>query len=504
MVEKSEPGSHPVGRPSAATASPQDAPNGAQTSPAATTEAADAGDSDYAKHLKPRHLQMIAIGGSIGTGLFLSAGGRLAMGGPALAMVYALCGLFAFFMIRALGELTIHRPSSGAFVSYAREFQGEGGAYATGWLFFMDWAVTVMADISAIALYVHFWSVFTPIPKWVLALGALIVVFALNMLSVKVYGEMEFWFALVKVSAIVIFMIVAVVFVVTGHPVQGEPAGFHQITGNGGLFPEGFAPMVTLALGVVFAFGGTEMVGIAAGEAESVREVIPKAVNSVMWRILLFYVGSIILLALVMPYTAYSANESPFVTFFEAIGVPHAGDIMNIVVMTAAASSLNAGLYSTGRTLRSLAMAGSAPKFATRMNKHQVPYGAISITAALGLIGVMINYIYPTDAFDIVMNLAGIGIAGTWMSIMISHWIFVRRAHRGEVERPAYRLFAAPWTNLATLIFLTLIILAMWLQDNVGKATIITFICLAIIMTIAWFGWIRKRVNGEALEGMLE
>ena len=225
----------------------------------------DKADKGYNKALKPRHMQMIAIGGSIGTGLFLGAGGRISMGGPALAFAYALCGLFAFFMIRALGELTIYRPSSGAFVSYAREFQGEGGAYATGWLFFLDWSVTVMADITAVALYVHYWSIFTSIPQWILAFGALAIVFVLNLLSVKVFGELEFWFALIKVAAIVIFMIIAIIFIVTGNSTAGYEPGIQLIRDNGGLFPEGFAPMVTLALGVVFAFGGTENGGAERG-----------------------------------------------------------------------------------------------------------------------------------------------------------------------------------------------------------------------------------------------
>ncbi|WP_143336578.1 amino acid permease [Corynebacterium pacaense] len=463
----------------------------------------DKSDAGYAKAMQPRHLQMIAIGGSIGTGLFLGAGGRLAAGGPALAIVYAVCGFFAFMMVRALGELSIYRPSSGAFVSYAREFMGEKGAYATGWLFFLDWATTVMADITAVALYLHFWSVFVPVPQWLLALVALVLVFTLNMLSVKAFGEFEFWFAMIKVAAILIFMVVAIGFIVTGHAIDGHPAGFGNLVQDGsvydGIFPHGLAPMITLALGVVFAFGGTEMVGVAAGETRDAARIMPKAINSMIWRIALFYVGSVILFTLVMPWTAYSAQESPFVTFFSAIGVPHAGDIMQVVVLTAALSSLNAGLYATGRTLRSMAVAGSGPRFAKRLNRHQVPSGGIIITASLGLIGVLINYVYPTQAFDIVMNLAGIGIAGTWMSIMISHWLFVRKAARGEVERPAYRLPFAPWTNLATIVFLTAIIVFMWFADEIGRPTILLGTGIGIIMVAGWF-LVRKRIDATLLD----
>lgn len=470
------------------------------TEPARTAPIAqDKSDHGYEKQLKPRHIRMIAIGGSIGTGLFLGAGGRLAAGGPSLAFVYAICGIIAFLMVRALGELTIHRPSSGAFVSYAREFMGEKGAYVTGWLFFLDWCTTVMADITAVALYVHFWTIFSSIPQWVIALVALAIVFTMNMLSVKFFGEFEFWFAMIKVAAIVGFMLVAVYFIATGHEVAGNTPGFGTITSHGGWFPNGIAPMVTLALGVVFAFGGTEMVGVAAGEAEDAEKIMPGAVNSMMWRIGLFYVGSVVLFTMLMPWTAYSKAESPFVTFFNAIGVQNAGSIMNLVVLTAALSSLNAGLYATGRTLRSMAVAGSAPAFAARMNRFNVPFGGITITAGLGLIGVLINYVYPSQAFDIVMNLAGIGIAGTWISIMVSHWIFVNKAKQGLYERPKYRLFWAPWTNLATILFLVGVIIMMWFADEIGRPTIGLFAVIALIMVLGWF-LVRDKIDGDVLE----
>ncbi|AZZ43406.1 amino acid permease [Acidipropionibacterium jensenii] len=445
---------------------------------------------------------MIAIGGSIGTGLFLGAGGRLAKGGPALAIAYAICGLFAFIMVRALGELSIHRPSSGAFVSYAREFMGEKGAYITGWLFFLDWATSVMADITAVALYLHFWTFFQPVPQWVLAMIALAVVFTLNMFSVKYFGEAEFWFAAIKVTAIVAFMAVAIWAIVTGHAVGKDHAGLANLTQHGGFFPLGVAPLLTLSLGVIFAFGGTEMVGVAAGEAAEAKKILPKAVNSMILRIFVFYVGSVILMTLVLPWTAYSGDESPFVTFFARIGVPYAGDIMQVVVLTAALSSLNAGLYATGRTLRSMAVAGEAPRMASKLNRHQVPAGGITITASLGLIGVLINYIYPSGAFDIVMNLAGIGIAGTWISILASHVIFVRRARRGDVERPDFRLRGAPVTNIVAIVFLVVVIVSMWFDPGVGRPTIYMFLGVVVLLVIGWFA-VRNRIKGDLLDNIL-
>lgn len=466
-----------------------------------TTGSQDRADEGYAKDLKPRHIQMIAIGGSIGTGLFLGAGGRLSMGGAGLMVAYAVCGIFAFLMVRALGELAIRRPSSGAFVSYAREFLGEKGAYITGWLFFLDWSTTVMADITAVALYVHYWKNLQFIPQWVLALGALILVLVLNLLSVKLFGEAEFWFAAIKVATIIIFMLVAIWAIVVGAPVGDAHAGIANITEHGGFFPEGIAPIFALTLGVVYAFGGTEMVGVAAGEAKEASAILPKAINSMIIRIFVFYVGSVVLMALVLPYTAYSKDESPFVTFFSGIGVPHAGDIIQVVVLTAALSSLNAGLYATGRTLRSMAIAGSAPRVAANLNKHHVPAGGIIITASLGLLGVLLNYLLPADAFDIIMNLAGIGIAGTWGAILVSHLAFLRRVKQGKDTRPDYRMPGAPYTNIAALMFFGIVVLSNVTSAS-GRWTLALFGVVVLLMVAGWFA-VRKRINPTLMEDML-
>ncbi|QUH04268.1 amino acid permease [Saccharopolyspora erythraea] len=458
----------------------------------------DAGDAGYSKSLKTRHINMIAIGGAIGTGLFLGAGGRLATAGPALAIVYAVCGLFAFFVVRSLGELILYRPSSGAFVSYAREFMGEKGAYTAGWMHFLNWSTTGIADITAIALYAHFWAAFTPIPQWVLALIALAIVLSINLVSVKLFGELEFWFAIIKVAALVLFMVVGIFLLVTQHPIDGATPGPQLIADNGGVFPGGVLPMVLIMQGVIFAYAAIELVGVAAGETENPEKVMPKAINSIMWRIALFYVGSVVLLAMLMPWDAYSKAESPFVTVLSHIGVPYAGDVMNLVVLTAAMSSLNSGLYSTGRILRSMSMAGSAPKFTGAMNKNQVPYGGIMLTAAVCVIGVGLNYLVPAEAFEIVLNFASLGILGTWAIIVLSHLLFVRKAQRGEVTRPSYRLPFSPYTEIVTLAFLASVVVLMGF-DEVGRITLMCLPLIVLALVVGWFG-VRKRINTAVLE----
>ena len=339
-------------------------------------------DEGYHKGLKPRQLQMIAIGGAIGTGLFLGAGGRLHNAGPGLFLSYAFCGIFVFLILRALGELVLHRPSSGSFVSYAREFLGEKAAFVAGWMYWLNWAFTAIVDCTAIATYFHYWTSFGSVPQWLIALLALAAVVSINLISVTLFGELEFWAAAIKVLALMTFLVAGTIFLAGRYQIQGQSTGFSVIADNGGLFPAGLFPLVIVMSGVVFAYAAVELVGTAAGETAHPHKIMPRAINSVIARIAVFYVGSLFLLALLLPYTTYKAGESPFVTFFSKIGIEGAGTVMNIVVLTAAFSSLNAGLYSTGRILRSMAMNGSAPKFTAKMSSRGVPYGGIFLTAA--------------------------------------------------------------------------------------------------------------------------
>ncbi|RPE02233.1 L-asparagine permease [Candidatus Pantoea deserta] len=454
-------------------------------------------DTGYHKAMGNRHVQMIAIGGAIGTGLFLGAGGRLQAAGPALALIYLVCGIFSFFILRALGELVLHRPSSGSFVSYAREFLGEKAAYVAGWMYFVNWAMTGIVDITAVALYMHYWGAFGDVPQWVFALGALAIVGTMNMIGVKWFAEMEFWFALVKVLAIAIFLVVGVVFLGTGKPLDGNATGIHLVTDNGGLFPHGLLPALVLVQGVVFAFASIELVGTAAGECKDPETMLPKAINSVIWRIGLFYVGSVVLLVLLLPWNAYQAGQSPFVTFFSKLGVPYVGSIMNIVVLSAALSSLNSGLYSTGRILRSMAMGGSAPKFMSKMSSQQVPYAGILVTIAVYVIGVVLNYYVPSQVFEIVLNVASLGIIASWGFIVICQMRLRKAIKEGKADDVSFKLPGAPVTSWLTLLFLLSVLVLMAFDYPNGTYTIAAIPVLAVILVLGWFG-VRKRVHAIA------
>jgi len=468
------------------------------TAPHVPDAALTAGDNDYHKGLSSRQMQMIAMGGAIGTGLFMGAGGRLADAGPGIVVSYAVCGFFAFLILRALGELVMHRPSTGSFVSYAREFYGEKAAFATGWLYWLNWVMTAIVDITAVALYMGFFGKYVAwigaVPQWVWALAALAVVLALNLISVKAFGEMEFWFALIKVIALVAFLIIGCYFVIFGTPVEGQEVGFSLITGNGGILPNGFMPVLVLMQGVVFSYASIELIGTAAGEAKNPEKVMPKAINTVIIRIAVFYIGSLVLLSLLLPYSAYSSGESPFVTFFGSIGVKGMDVIMNLVVLTAALSSLNAGLYSTGRIMRSMSLNGSAPKFAGRMNKAGVPYGGIVITAVVAVLGVILNAIVPAAAFEIVLNFAAIGIIASWGMIVLCQMALVKSVKRGEQDRPSFRMPWAPVSGWVTLAFLVMVLVMMAFDNPVGTWTVAS---LVIIIPMIIGGWYlcRGRIN---------
>lgn len=450
----------------------------------------------FHKGLGARQIQMIAIGSAIGTGLFLGTGSRLEDAGPSLAIIYAICGFFGYLILRALGELIVHRPSSGSFVSYTREFYGEKAAYVSGWLYWLNWAMTAVADATAIAIYIAWFGQYSDfiatVPQWVVALIVVVVVVALNLVSVKVFGEMEFWFALIKVGALLLFMVVGICFLIFGSP-SGEPTGFSLISQSGGILPNGMLPALIVVQGVVFAYAGIELVGTTSGETQNVKKVIPRAINTVVLRIAVFYVGSVVLLCLLLPYTQYRADESPFVTFFESVGVDYAAPIMQLVVITAAASSMNAGMYSTGRILHSMAVAGSAPKIAAKMSKGGVPVAGILLTAVVALFGVALNFFVPEEAFEIVLNIAAIGTMASWAAIVLSHQKFLTLVRQGKYSRPEYRAPGGKFSDWAVIVFIALVLVLIAYDYPVGTWTLIS---LLVVIPILWGGWflVRKRV----------
>jgi L-asparagine permease len=453
----------------------------------------------YHKSLTNRQIQMIGLGGAIGTGLFLGAGGRLASAGPGLFIVYGVCGVFVFLILRALGELVLHRPSSGSFVSYAREFFGEKVAFVAGWMYCINWAMTGIVDTTAIAVYFHYWGAFRSIPQWTLALIALVVVLATNLISVKLFGELEFWASLLKVAALVVFLVVGTVFLVGPFTIDGHDTGISLWASHGGLLPAGLLPLVLVTSGVVFAYAAVELVGIAAGETENPEKIMPRVINSVVFRIAVFYIGSSVLLGLLLPHTAYRNHVSPFVTFFSKVGFGGAGSLMNVVVLTAALSSLNAGLYSTGRILRSMAMNGSGPKFTGVISRNGVPYGGILLTSSIGLLGIVLNAVKPSQAFEIVLHIAAVGVVVAWGTIVAAQLRFYRLTRAGVLQRPSFRMPLAPYSGYLTLVFLVSVVVVMLFDPVQGPWLMGAIVFAVVALTAGWF-LVRNRVLAAAAE----
>jgi len=463
----------------------------------------------YQKSLGRRQVQMIAIGGAIGTGLFLGSAARLNSTGPALLISYAVVGVIAYFLMRALGELVLHRASSGAFVSYMREFYGELGAYITGWMYWLNWALTGIADLSAVGLYVKHFN--KDMPAWGTVLIALVVVLVVNLLSAKAFGEFEFWASLLKVGAIVAFILVGLVVVLGQLHIGGHRAGFQNMWHNpGGFWPSGggyhwYGPILIMS-SVVFAYAAIEMVAVAAGEMEDPRREVPRAVHSVVFRIGVFYVGSILLLVSMLPTGDYKSGTSPFVSVFDRLGFHAIGDVVQAILIVAAMSSLNSGLYSTGRVLRSLGMAKQAPGFTMRMSPSGVPYAGILMTSVIYALGAILNAVAPGSAFDIALECASIGVLATWASIFICQIRLRQLSDRGVVPASSFRAPGSPYTSIVGLVFIFLVLLGMavsgWQEgaDFWHKTDFIVVVLglpvIAVVLTVGW-RIVRPRVIAD-------
>ncbi len=433
------------------------------TDASAPQHSLDAEQVGYKQTLGRRHVQMIAIGGAIGTGLFLGSASRLNSTGPALLLSYAFVGVIAYFLMRSLGELVLHRATSGAFVSYMREFYGEKAAYITGWMYWLNWALTGIAELSAVGLYIQFW--WPTMPTWATVLIALAVVLAVNLMSARAFGEFEFWAAIAKVGAIVIFLIVGIVVVGLRLHIGGHRAGVSNLWSNpGGFWPASgayhwYGPILVMS-GVVFAYAAIEMVGVAAGEMENATVEVPKAVNAVIMRIAVFYCGSIFLLVCMLPTTEYKAGISPFVTVFGRMGLDWMGNLIQVVLIVAAMSSLNSGLYSTGRVLRSLGVSKQAPRFTLLMSASGVPWAGIVMTSVVYVFGSVLNALTP-DAFEIALEAAAIGVLFTWSTIFLCQLRLRQLSDRGVIPASPFQAPGSPWTSYIGLAFLGLVVVGM-------------------------------------------
>lgn len=440
--------------------------------------------------LDNRHIQLIALGGSIGVGLFYGSSATIQMGGPSILLSYLVGGLVIFTIMRALGEMAVDEPVSGSFSSYANRYLGTFAGYLTGWTYWFMWVVVGMAEISVVGVYVNYW--FPDTPNWLVALVVLIVFTMVNLANVKAYGEFEFWFALIKVVAIIGMILFGLGIIFFGIGNGGQPIGIDNLWSHGGLLPNGINGMIMSFVLVMFSFGGVELVGITAGEAKNPQRSIPKAINNVIWRILIFYIGALGIMMILYPWDKIGTNGSPFVLIFDKVGIPGAANLINFVVITAALSAFNSGLFASGRMLYNLSLQNNGPKFFGKLSKNGSPRRGILFSSLFLLVAVFLNYIVPEKVFMYISAVATVAVITSWTIILLTHLKFRKSKSKAEIGKLAFKMPLYPVSSYLALAFLAFVIVLMGFIKDMRIALIVAPIWFLIL----YIGFnIKKRNN---------
>lgn len=431
--------------------------------------------------LTSRHVQFIAIGGAIGSGLFLGSSDGIHTAGPALLFAYLLTGTVVFFIARALGQMALEAPRDGSFTTYAQEYFGPGCGFVTGWVYWLSWIIVGMADLTAVGLFMHFW--FPGLPQWIPGLVSLAGLYAINRLGVRSFGEVEFWLASVKILAILALIVIGLFLLLfrgqggTGGG-DGAAIGFANLWRLGGLFPTGWSGFIAVLPVAFFAFGGVELVGLAAAETEDPRRSLPRAVNGLLLRIVIFYLGALAIIMALLPWTGVVPGISPFVVVFDRIGIPGAAGLVNVVVISAVLSSCNSGLFATGRVLRALALRGEAPRAFARLDARGVPTAAVRVSMLALLGAVVLNYFLPAQIFGLLAISSAVLLTWSWLMIVATHLRHRRRAvhlhHWQEgTPGPRFQMPLSPLSNYAAILFIIVVLGLMLRDEHLRGATLL-------------------------------
>ena len=416
------------------------------------------------KSLKNRHIQLIALGGAIGTGLFYGSSESIQLAGPSILLAYLVGGLAIFMIVRALSEMAVEDPKAGAFSYYATRYWSRRAGFISGWNYWFNYVLVAMVELAVVGSFVNYW--FPNIPKWVSAAVFLVAIAALNLMGVNKFGEFEFWFAIIKIVAVLAMIL-------------------------GGLY-------VVIAVVVMFSFGGTELIGITAGETENPRTTIPKATNGIIWRILVFYICALGVIMAVIPWSKIDGDSSPFVQIFDSVGVHAAAGILNFVCLTAVMSVYNSGLYANSRMLYSLAKQGNAPAYLGKLSKKGVPVGGVITSAIIIAIAVVVVFVWPEFAFNYLMSIATIAAAINWIMIMVTEIKFRRMVAAGDgpaelkglkgkeaLDKIAFKLPFANVTPYVVIAFMLLVVVLMCFSASYRIAVIAGVIWLAVLFAAA-------------------
>ncbi|MCH4166996.1 MAG: amino acid permease [Megasphaera sp.] len=450
------------------------------------------------RELKERHIQLMALGGCIGVGLFLGSATSIQKAGPAVLLSYLFIGIITYIVIRAMGELTVEYPVSGSFCAHAYQFISPLAGFIAGWNYWYAWLVACMAEITAVGVYVQLWM--PDSPQWVTCLIVLAAMTIANLISVALYGEFEFWFALIKVLTIIFLICTGCAMIFFGFANGGIAIGLSNLYSHGGFLPHGFSGIFDTFIMVMYAFTGMEVIGVTAGEAANPGKTLSSAINKCLIRIMLFYILSLAVIMAIYPWDQLGTQGSPFVMVFEKLGIGSAANLINFVVITAALSACNTGIYSASRMLYNQSLQHTAPKVFSRVTKHGVPYAGVIVSSSIMLVGVVLNYFLPATVFEIVTAATAFGCLVTWVFMLTSQRRFRQGLTAKEIKNIRYKMPFYPYSSYVAYAFFIVIFISALFRPETRIGLYATGGWL-FILCVAYYGFgLNKRAGSVTYE----
>ncbi|WP_308669915.1 amino acid permease [Achromobacter anxifer] len=451
---------------------------------------------DLKRGLNARHIRFVALGSAIGTGLFYGSAKAIQEAGPSVLLAYLIAGAAVYMVMRALGEMAVHNPVSGSFGQYATSYLGPVAGFLTGWTYAFEMVIVCLADITAFGLYMGFW--YPDVPRWIWVLSIVCFIGAINLCAVKIFGELEFWLSLLKVAAIVAMIAGGLGIMLFGFGLGADSGatGVHNLWEHGGFMPHGVGGLIASLAVVVFAFGGIEIIGITAGEAQDPGRTIPRAINAVPLRILLFYVLTLFVLMSIFPWTQIGSQGSPFVQIFDSLGIGSAATILNIVVISAAVSAINSDIFGAGRMLYGMAKQGQAPRGFGMVSRNGVPWMTVVVMSAALLLGVVLNYLIPESVFVLIASIATFATVWVWLMILLSQVAMRRKMSKEEAAALKFPVPFWPAGPIAAIVFMLFVfgVLGYFPGTQAALAVGVAWIAL---LCVAYRCWVHpKRLSG--------
>ena len=447
--------------------------------------------------LSARHIRFMALGSAIGTGLFYGSASAIQMAGPAVLLASLIGGAAVFMVMRALGEMAVHNPVSGSFGQYASTYLGPMAGFILGWTYAFEMIIVCLADVTAFGIYMGFW--FPEVARWVWVLGIVFLIGGLNLCNVKVFGEMEFWLSLLKVGAIVAMILGGFGIMLFGIHSAGETqaSGLSNLWAHGGFMPNGVGGLIASFAVVMFAFGGIEIIGITAGEAKDPQRVIPKAINAVPLRILLFYVLTLFVLMAIYPWPQIGSQGSPFVQIFSNLGIGSAATILNIVVISAAVSAINSDIFGAGRMMYGLAQQGQAPKGFAQLSKQGVPWMTVLVMGAALLGGVLLNYLIPENVFLVIASIATFATVWVWLMILFTQVAMRRSMTKEQVAELKFPVPFWPYAPAAAIVFMLFVFGVLGYFPDTQAALLVGAVWI-VLLVVAYLLWVKPAAGQAA------